>query len=223
VDELVGSEPKENLVPDFEGVEILINHQGKPESQGSSEPEEGNDNMARFAQAIEDYSNFNDRVLAVEILMNHVNRDDLDLMLQIIREKLDKDDQEAIIEDVKEYLDMEGKIEELQILEEHLERANLPFSALSEEDRKFVEECNPEGHESEVYSHLLDKLSEYLLGQDSGWEELFKHSVARQFKEWFTSEELPQINIDLEKLLQIELITALREREWTPEEKMPIR
>jgi hypothetical protein len=122
VDELVDSEPEErseseeSFVLGFPGdirpsiVEIPIDHAARPED----------DDMARFVQAIEDYANFDDRVLAVEILMNHVHRDDLGPMLQIIREKLDKNDQEAIIEDVKGLLDSRGLTLELQILEEYL-------------------------------------------------------------------------------------------------------
>ncbi|MDR0740187.1 MAG: ankyrin repeat domain-containing protein [Puniceicoccales bacterium] len=99
-------------------------------------------------------------------------------------------------------------------------RANLPFSALSKEDKNFIKECNPEGRESKVYGYLSGKLSEYLEGQELSWEGLFKYSVARQFKELVTPEELDQMDIDREKLIKIELIIALREREFTPEEDM---
>jgi hypothetical protein len=195
---------------------------GEPESEESLAPEEQRDDIARLIQATKDYSDLDSRVTIIDVLTNHLYSDDLDLVLQIISEKLDWEDREDAIEGLKEFMDEKGTTEDFQILEKHLARANLPFSALSKEDRKFIEECNPEGRESEAYGHLLDKLLEYLLGQDSGWEELFKHSVAQQIKSYCTPEELDQMNIDHEKLLQIELIIALRERNFTPEEKMRV-
>jgi hypothetical protein len=183
------------------------------------ELEEGEDDITRLIQATKNFSDVNAYVSILEILMNHADKDDLDLTLQTLKENLDKVNRRLVIEDVKEYLDDDGRIRALQILEEHLEYNNLPFSALSEENRKFVEECNPEGRESEAYVRLLNKLSGYLLRQDSSWGKLFKHSVARQFKSRYTFKELCQMNIDLEKLILIELIIALRERELTPKEK----
>jgi hypothetical protein len=44
--------------------------------------------------------------------------------------------------------------------------------------------------------------------------------ITRQLKERFTPEKLLQMNIDLEKLLEIEnLLTLPRSRKWTPEEE----
>jgi hypothetical protein len=185
----------------------------------SSELEEEEDDITRLIQATKNFSDVNAYVSILEILMNHAGKDDLDLVLQALKENLDKVNRRLVIEDAKEYLDTDGRIRELQILEEHLEYNKLPFSALSEENRKFVEECNPEGRKSEVYVRLLNKLSGYLLGQDSSWGKLFKHPVSRQFKLRYTFKELCQMNIDLEKLILIELIIALRKRELTPKEK----
>jgi hypothetical protein len=205
VDESVGSGSKE-----------------RPEPKEISESEE-EDGVARLIQAIGDCSQEDTYVspytLMIRILMDHADKDDLDRILQTLKENLDKVNRRLVVEYAKEYLDDDGRIRELQILEEHLEYNKLPFSALSEENRKFVEECNPEGRESEAYVHLLNELLRYLLRQDSGWEKLFKHSVARQFRSRYTPKELCQMNIDLEKLILIDLIIALRKRELTPKEK----
>ncbi|MDR2372183.1 MAG: ankyrin repeat domain-containing protein [Puniceicoccales bacterium] len=214
MDELVSSRPKER--PELkESFTLDKDH----ELEEISESEKEADDIVRLIQATKNFSDVNAYVSILEILMNHADKDDLDLILQALRENLDRNDRELVIEYAEEYLDIEGRIRELQILEEHLEHNNLPFSALSEENRKFVEECNPVGCKSEVYVRLLNKLLRYLLGQDSSWEKLFKHPVARQFKLRYTPKKLCQMNIDLEKLILIELIIALRKRELTPKEK----
>jgi ankyrin repeat protein len=51
------------------------------------------------------------------------------------------------------------------------------------------------------------------------WDEIFKPSVARQLNLCYTSKALCRMNIDHEKLLQVELIIALRQRKFTPKEK----
>jgi hypothetical protein len=214
----------------------LVDESVDPELEARSKPKENfirpenqEDDMIRLIRAIKDYSDSDNKVIIIEIILAHINKPDLDLMLQVLRENLDKIDRESAIEDIKGFLDTEGQTRELQILEKHWEHSYLPFSALSVQDRKFAKECNPDGLESEIYEYFLDKLSEYLLGEQSaadttpeedlGWEELFKHSVAQQLKSRYTPAKLRQMNIDLENLLSIELIIALREREFTPEEE----
>jgi hypothetical protein len=232
---IVDSDPEERLGKE-EGLTLSVGLKPRrgfePEELEDVEEEELEDSIARLIQATEDYSDLDNQSTVFDILLLHLYEDDLDLILQIINENLNTEDQESLIEDVKRFMDSRGQIRGLQILEEHLERNDLPLSALSEEDREFVKECNPEGRESEAYGRLLGELSEYLQGQqsesgatpeeDPEWEKRFKHSVARQFKLIRKPVELDEKNTDHEKLIKIELTIALREREFTAKEKMQL-
>jgi hypothetical protein len=108
--------------------------------------------------------------------------------------------------------------QELQILEKHWERVSLPLAALSKKDKKLVKGCTPEGCQSQVYNDLVCKAADALFTQkpkaNSDWEEIFGHSILQQFKSIYTPEELARMNIDLGRLLQIELILALRKKEF---------
>jgi DNA-binding protein Fis len=224
-DESVNSEPEEDERNPIFQLQIL----GKRS--------ERDDSVARLTQTLKDYSNnsnWDNLNLAIEIILDNVNNPVLGLMLQVLRENSSRNDREFVIEAIKDYLDFTGQTLELQNLEEYWERDNLPLQALNEEDRKFVEECNPEGLESEAHDFLLNELSEYLLKEqpesdatseesDNDDKENFSceklFPIARQLKANYTLEKLLRMDIDLEKLLRIELVILLHEREWTPEEE----
>ncbi|MDR0740667.1 MAG: ankyrin repeat domain-containing protein [Puniceicoccales bacterium] len=311
VDEVVGSglEEKPELKENFRLEERL-------ERKEDCKPEEQGDDIVRLIQAMKNCSDGSDQTPAVEILLNHVGKSDLALMLQTLMENFRENyiklenfktrPPEAVIQILKGCLDFKGQTLDLQTLEEHLasDDVALPLSALSEENRKFVKECNPEGLESETYNFLLNQLSKHLVGkgpkldtiprksdlldysskeedsdnpdsfpypdnhdfflkgedvvwkkqikdpiaqqlnsdhtpeelqqrridfkklfkskEDLPWDELFQPSVARQFNLSCTPEQLARMNIDREKLIKIDLTIALRQREFTPEEKFQL-
>jgi hypothetical protein len=240
---------------EFAGSEL---GEGSRESPDPEEPiEEPIDDMEQLAQVIKNASGKDELVLASVVLGDYANRGDPGPVLQVLSENLSRNDLGTVIETTKRCLDDKDQIVALQILDEHLWRNNLSLSALSEEDRKFVEECTPEGCQSETYYRLRKELSNYCFGQElasdttpgkldhsserkegpdgdnqapgeelilgektSGLEATFAYSVAQEFKSEYTLGELRRMNIDLVKLLQIELAQSLCQRVLTAEEKL---
>ncbi|MDR2812305.1 MAG: hypothetical protein LBB05_00720 [Puniceicoccales bacterium] len=131
-----------------------------PEPQEAFRSEEQGDDIVRLTQAIKDYLDRGASIPVVHplldqvipILLDHLDRPDLDTMFQALIENLSVHDLGGVIQVLKGSLDLEEQIQNLKILEERLtsDDLTLPLSALDEENRTFVKECNPEGCESET-------------------------------------------------------------------------
>jgi hypothetical protein len=119
--------------------------------------------------------------------------------------------------------------EELDFPSEEEDLDNCDFS-LREEDSVWEKRIkNPIAQQldlnhtsEELHQRSIDFKKSLQSKEDFTWDERFKPSIARQLNLYYTPEELYRMNIDREKLIKIELTVALRQREFTPKEKIQL-